>query len=225
MPGTTTDPRLGHRFVEAVDYAHELHHDQIRKGTSGTPYLAHLLSTAALVLEDGGDEDEAIAALLHDALEDQHQRTSFDAIEQRFGRHVADTVLACSDPAPGKDEEWDVRKGRYLDDIAKKSPSALRVSNADKRHNARSIIRDLRELGDELWERSSQPVDKQLWYYRSLAMRFSRHNAGALADELVRTVRQIETIAGPNESAELVHAEALEETVARWTDELETSSS
>lgn len=224
MPATTDDPRLTDRFAEAVAYAHDLHHDQIRKGTGGVPYVSHLFSTAALVLEDGGSEDEAIAALLHDALEDQADRTSFDDIAERFGRGVAETVLACSDHAPGKDEEWDVRKQRYLAEIADKSPSGLRVSNADKLHNARSIVRDLYEVGDALWDRFSQPRDKQLWYYRSLAVEFYEHNPGPLAKALVRTVQEMLTITGSPAVVDPADpGDELARVVEEWRGELEGS--
>ncbi len=191
MAATTTHPQLTARFTEGIAYARMLHRDQVRKGTGGTPYLAHLISTAALVLEDGGDEDDAIAALLHDALEDQAERTSREHVEEIFGSHVASIVVECSDREPGEDLRWRERKERYIRSLAKKSTCARRVSNADKLHNARSIVRDLYQHGDEAWGRFSQPREEQLWYYKSLAVAFFDHNRGPLADALVRTVQEM----------------------------------
>lgn len=205
MPETTDHPRLTPKFTEALAYTRMLHADQIRKGTGGTPYIAHLMSTAALVLEDGGSEDEAIAALLHDALEDQADRTSEQEIAELFGPHVADIVVECSDREPGEDLNWRERKERYLASIGHKSACALRVSNADKLHNARSIVRDLREHGDKLFERFqkdgqelSETIDNQLWYYRSLAVAFFEHHRGPLADGLVHAVDEMIDLAGPS---------------------------
>lgn len=199
MAETTAHPHLTARFSEALAYTRMIHRDQIRKDTGGVPYLAHLMSTAALALEDGGGEDDAIAALLHDALEDQADRTSEQEIAELFGRHVADIVVECSDREPGEGLSWRERKERYLESIEHKSACALRVSNADKLHNARSIVRDLYQHGPAVWDRFNQAQDAQLWYYTSLAAAFFEHNSGPLPKAFVRTVQEMVTMSGSRE--------------------------
>lgn len=164
---------LGPRFREALAYAAELHADHRRKG-SGVPYLAHLLGVAGLVLEAGGDEDEAIAALLHDALEDRGDRTSPDAIARRFGDRVAVIVLGCTDVGVDALED----RGPATSEARKRGavahlrtcadPAVLRVAAADKLHNARTMARDLRTEGPEVWGRFNVVREVQLAYYRGL---------------------------------------------------------
>lgn len=189
---------LGERFASAVAWASALHADQVRKATD-IPYVAHVISVAALVLEDEGSEDEAIAALLHDAVEDTH--TTLDEIEARYGATVAEIVDACTDTIEGSERgpgDWRERKERYLEHLRDPSVSdgALRVSSADKLHNARSILADLRRLGPSIWDRFNTGVDDQLWYYRSLADTFrARRPDSPLTAELDRTVADIEAMA------------------------------
>lgn len=187
---TTSAPRLGERFTEALGYAAELHHDQVRKG-SGTPYVSHLLAAASLVLEHGGSEDQAIAALLHDALEDQSDRTSAEELAKRYGPEVTRIVVACSDATSGDKPPWQERKERYLAHLEATDEAVLLVSCADKLHNARSILRDLRQDGPALWDRFTADVAGQRWYYGSLADVFARRLPGPLSDELRRTVNAI----------------------------------
>jgi len=182
-------PLLTARFGEALVYARELHAFQTRKGTP-VPYLAHLLAVCSLVLEDGGDEDEAIAALLHDAVEDQGGRPTLEEIRRRFGDRVAGIVLECTDADEGPKPPWRVRKERYLAHLPQASRSAIRVSCADKLHNARSLLIDHRRLGERLWERFNAGRDETLWYYRTLVEIFKARGAG-LADELERVVREL----------------------------------
>ena len=178
------------RFAEAVAWAVELHGTQMRKGTT-IPYLTHLLAVSSLVWENGGDEEDAIAGLLHDAIEDTGA-TAAD-IEQRFGPRVAAIVMACSDATVRPKPPWRERKGAYhahLDDPA--TPvDVLRVSAADKLHNARSMLGDYRQVGDELWARFNEGVDSQLWNYGCLVDIFQRRFPGPLTDELARTVNAL----------------------------------
>ena len=181
---------LGPRFDEALVYAANAHVGQFRKGTS-IPFLAHLLAVTALVLEDDGEEDDAIAALLHDAAEDAGGRARLDDIRRRFGDRVADIVEACSDTFEEPKPEWWSRKEAYLAHLESASGDVLRVSLADKVHNLRSIVLDYERIGDELWARFT-PGSDQLWYYRSLAELFERRRPGLRARELSRLVAQLE---------------------------------
>ena len=181
---------LTDRFDRALLYATHVHGGQRRKGTS-IPYVAHLLAVAATVLEYGGDEDLAIAALLHDSVEDQGGKARLEDVRNRFGERVAQIVKACSDSladiAKGERKaHWQERKEAYLAHLRTAEPDILRVSLADKVHNARAILRDLRnpEVGDRIWSRFSQPREDTLWYYGSLADVFCKVLPGQLSDEL-----------------------------------------
>ena len=190
---------LTDRFDRALLYATLVHGGQVRKGTS-TPYIAHLLAVAATVLEYGGDEDLAIAALLHDSVEDQGGKPRLDDVRNRFGARVAAIVEACSDSLAdtGKGEQkpdWQKRKETYIQHLKTANKDILRVSLADKVHNARAILRDLRklEVGKEIWKRfGNRPKEKTIWYYRSLADVFSRKLPGQLSDELREIVDVLE---------------------------------
>ncbi len=187
--------RLTQRFKEALDYALELHGEQQRKGT-GTPYAAHLLAVAALVLEDGGDEEQAIAALLHDAPEDQGGLETLEAIRLRFGEGVAGIVHGCTDTYENPKPSWRRRKEQYLEHLATASAEVQRVSLADKLHNARSILTDLLRSGDEVWGRFNGGKDGTLWYYRSLLETFRSMNNSPLVIELGWVLEKIEKLAG-----------------------------
>lgn len=157
-------------------YAIELHRSQFRKATS-TPYVAHLFAVCSLVLEDAGNEDEAIAALLHDGPEDQGGEPVLDEIRARFGSDVAQIVAGLSDamPSPGEAKApWRERKERYLRDLEDASPSVLRISLADKVHNARSILADLQADGEAVWDRFNAGRAEQAWYYTALLAIFER---------------------------------------------------
>jgi (p)ppGpp synthase/HD superfamily hydrolase len=182
---------LGARFSEAVRWAAMLHADQVRKGTR-IAYVSHLLGVASLVLEDGGTEEEAIAALLHDAIEDLG--TPEAEIRARFGQPIADIVLACSEP-PGIDRDgstWRERKAHYLAHLeAGVSESALRVTAADKLHNARSILADVRDHGPGVWDKFNAEVDDELWYYEKLVGVLSEAHDGPTVRELQRVVAEL----------------------------------
>jgi (p)ppGpp synthase/HD superfamily hydrolase len=184
--------QLSDRFAEALLLAEKLHRSQIRKG-SGTPYIAHLLGVTSIVLEAGGDEDEAIAALLHDAIEDQGGKQTRDLIRKKFGDRVTTIVEGCSDSFDGETKPpWRSRKEAYLAHI-KTAPSSVRlVSMADKLYNAQSILKDYRDIGDALWERFQGKKDGTLWYYHALLESFDQSHP--LAQELARTLQILDDL-------------------------------
>jgi len=207
MPADAGDVKrgpLGPRFASAVEWAAQLHGDQTRKGTD-VPYLAHLLEVAALVLQDGGTEKEAIAGLLHDAIEDAGVKPK--RIRKRYGRKVSRIVTACTETIDGKlptkskaprdASTWRVRKQAVIDHLAAPDvPTAvLRVKAADSLANARSIVADLRRTGPEVWQRFHAGAVDQLWYYRSLTVVLGANHPGGLSDELRATVTEMEQLA------------------------------
>jgi len=185
---------LEHRCDAALVYASRLHAQQTRKGTT-IPYLSHVLSTAALVLEAGGTEDEAIAALLHDAVEDQGGATTREVIRHLFGEGIAAIVDGCSDTDVVPKPPWRDRKERYISHLLTAPRSVLLVSFADKLHNARAILGDLRRHGDVLWERFSGGKEGTLWYYRTLVGAYRAHGPDWMVDDLDRVVTEIERLA------------------------------
>jgi GTP pyrophosphokinase len=188
------DEILGNRFQEALIYAARLHAGQMRKRSS-VPYFAHLLGVTALVLEDGGNEDEAIAALLHDAVEDQGGLDTLADIKEKFGEKVAAIVLEVSDSTSQPKPPWEERKSAYIESIQGASPSAIRVSLADKVYNARSIMRDLQNEGERVWEKFNGGKKGTIWYYEQLLIEFSRCSSGSLVLDLERCVREIKSLA------------------------------
>lgn len=163
---------LTNRFDDAFQLAHDLHRTQTRKG-SDIPYITHLMAVAGLVLEFGGDEDTAIAALLHDAVEDQGGQQTLNRIRTEFGDHVTQLVLACTDKvertkADDAPAAWRMRKERDIAAIAGKSGQALLITACDKLHNLRTIMTDHRALGDALWTRFNGGRDGTIWYYREI---------------------------------------------------------
>ena len=182
---------LSRRFDEAFAYAHEVHADHVRKG-NGVPYIGHLMGVASIVIDDGGSEDEAIAALLHDAPEDRGGRARLEEIRTRFGAAVAKIVEDCTDSWTTPKEPWAERKQRYAEHAKALAPSSLRVSAADKVHNGYAILRDLRNVGDKVWERFNARPDDILAYYQSLVRSYRESGGGRLVDELDRIVRAIE---------------------------------
>lgn len=185
------------RLDRAFGMARQLHQAQSRKGTA-TPYLAHLLSVCALVIEDGGDEDQAIAALLHDAVEDQGGLETLAIIRQEFGERAAIIVEHCSDSFETPKQPWGQRKEQYLAHLKDAPPEALRVSLADKLHNARAILKDLRMQGSPLWERFNGKREGTLWYYHSLVMVFRQVGRSPMVEELARVVVEIEKVEEKN---------------------------
>lgn len=186
---------LTERFDRAFLYASDIHGGHKRKGTS-IPYLSHLMAVASLTLEHGGTEDQAIAALLHDAAEDCGGQDRLDDICARFGEAVADIVEDCTDSWEDPKPEWRPRKEAYLKSLESKPDASLLVSLADKTHNARAIVTDLVLEGEKLWERFNKPASDTLWYYRELETFFSRRRPGPLATELKRAVDEMHRFAG-----------------------------
>ncbi len=188
---------LSNRFSEALIYAAQLHATQVRKG-SGVPYLAHLLGTASIALEYGASEDEAIAALLHDAIEDQGGSITREAIRRRFGDTVTAIVDGCTDSDAMPKPPWRLRKETYIAHIVTASGSVRLVSAADKLYNVRSILEDYRQLGDTVWERFKGKKDGTLWYYNSLVKAFFQAESTPLVEELARTVLELNKVAEDN---------------------------
>ena len=183
-------PTLTERFDEAFRYAHAAHASQTRKGTNA-PYIGHLMGVTSIVLDDGGSEDEAIAALLHDAAEDQGGRERLADIRDRFGGGVAQIVEDCTDSWEVPRPPWMERKQAYIRHARRLSGPSLRVSAADKVHNAYAILRDLRNSGEQVWTRFSASPDDVMSYYEGLVRAYRESGGGSLVDELDRIVRGI----------------------------------
>jgi (p)ppGpp synthase/HD superfamily hydrolase len=189
----TATPFLTDRFDDALAYASRLHRDQTRKG-SGIPYVSHLLAVAAIALENGADEDQAIAALLHDAVEDQGGLAQLAAIRERFGDDVAAMVADCTDAHEEPKPAWHPRKQAYIASLAHKPARSLAVSLADKTHNAAAINADLRAHGAAVWNRFTGGKGGSLWYYRALADAFRQHAPGIAAERFAREVDEMEEL-------------------------------
>jgi (p)ppGpp synthase/HD superfamily hydrolase len=185
------------RFSDALVIAAQLHVKQRRKG-SKIPYIAHLLGVTALVLEDGGDENQAIAALLHDAVEDQGGIRTLQMIEEKFGGKVAAIVDGCSDTYIDPKPDWRARKEIYLERLKTASVEILRVSLADKLHNAKSILRNLEKEGDSIWSRFNGAMDGTIWYYQSALEIFQSRIISQNIDELSLVLEQIKKISEEN---------------------------
>jgi len=189
---------LSNRFTEALVYAKELHETQTRKG-GNVPYLAHLMGAASIALEYGANEDEAIAALLHDAIEDQGGPPTGREIRRRFGDAVADIVEGCTDADTTPKPPWRKRKEAYIAHLPTASPSVQLVSAADKLYNAWSILKDYRALGESVWQRfKGGGKEGTLWYYRSLVTAFRQAQSNPkltlLVDEFDRVVTKLEEL-------------------------------
>ncbi|MBW7865186.1 MAG: bifunctional (p)ppGpp synthetase/guanosine-3',5'-bis(diphosphate) 3'-pyrophosphohydrolase [Candidatus Hydrogenedens sp.] len=164
-----TRQSYSHRVPEALALMFELHRDQRRKGEGGAPYVVHLLGVAALVGEFGGDEDQFIAALLHDAAEDQGGMAVLGRIRDTFGEKVADLVLACSDTVEEVKPPWKERKLRHIAHVAEAPAGVKLIIAADKLHNARSLWASLRQSGPrDTWKHFKGGRDGSLWYYQSM---------------------------------------------------------
>jgi (p)ppGpp synthase/HD superfamily hydrolase len=188
----TSAPKLTDQFAKALVYAEHKHHSQVRKG-GDIPYIGHLLTVAGLVINDGGSEAQAIAALLHDAVEDQGGPPTLEEIRTNFGDDVARIVEGCSDTDEEPKPPWLDRKRKYIDHLAEVGEDTLLVSVADKLDNARSMLRDYHQHGAKLWERFNRknPQD-HLWYYGELLAAFrSRRLNSWMVDELSRVVDEL----------------------------------
>ena len=184
---------LTNRFELALVYATRIHTNQSRKG-SGVPYISHLLAVCALVIEHGGDEDQAIAALLHDAAEDQGGHETLEDIRTRFGERVARLVEDLSDTLENPKPPWLERKKAYVNHLPNANPDSWLISVADKVHNTRTILADYQRIGPAIWNRFKNGREGTLWYYRSLAEIFQKIYPGYLSEELDRVVRVLEQL-------------------------------
>jgi len=195
MLSSPTQPLLTPRFADAFTLANQLHASQYRKQTT-IPYLSHLISVSTLVLEMGGNEDEAIAALLHDAVEDQGGLETLAQIQDRFGETVAGLVRHCSDCVVTPKPPWQERKAQHLAKLRIAPLSTLRVSLADTLHNARSIQIERRLDGESIWQKFSKGKGGIVWYYGSLSDIFSERFDCAWSRELAEIIRIWQTLEG-----------------------------
>ena len=186
---------LTERIAKALALAVEAHDGQKRKGTN-IPYIAHPLGVASIALDHGADEEQAMAALLHDAIEDGGQQYA-KRIREQFGDRVADIVKGCTDGVPdasGKKESWKLRKERYISHLQLSSDDVLLVSGSDKLHNARAIVEDLLRIGPAVFDRFTAPQEQTIWYYETLSDVFSSRGA-PVAKALSDTVQRMKQLA------------------------------
>ncbi len=182
------------RFHEALVYAAELHASQRRK-LSGAPYIAHLMAVTSIALEHGADEDTAIAALLHDAIEDQGGPPTREEIRRRFGERVVEIVDGCTDTDQTPKPPWRQRKESYIAHLGRSSADVQLVSAADKVHNARCLLAEYRAGGESIWKSFNGGKDGTLWYYRSLVETYRSGSAPPpLVEELARTVSELDRL-------------------------------
>lgn len=185
--------KLGPRFLKAFLFAAEKHRGQARK-TTAVPYIAHLIGVASLVLEAGGDEDLAIAALLHDVVEDCGGEKMLRQVRQRFGSRVAKIVDGCTDTYATPKPEWRERKENYIDRLKTEDAGTRLVSAADKLNNVRSILSDYREIGESVWSRFNGGREGTLWYYRALRDEFLREKPNRITRDFELAVAELENL-------------------------------
>ena len=185
--------KLGPRFLRAFLFAAEKHAGQARKAST-IPYIAHLMGVASLVLEAGGDEDLAIAALLHDVVEDCGGAPMLKEVQRRFGKRVAEVVDGCTDADTYPKPPWRERKEHYIRHLQTADADTRLVSAADKLNNVRSVLADYREVGESVWSRFNGGREGTLWYYRALLDEFLRRKPNRLTRELERAVRELEGV-------------------------------
>ena len=190
-------PTLGARLQRAFRYAAEKHAGQTRKQTA-VPYLSHLMAVASLVLEAGGDEDMAIAALLHDVVEDCGGMPRLREIRKQFGPRVAKIVEGCTDSFGEPKREWAERKKDYLRELKHADVETRLVSASDKLHNVRTILADYRLHGEDVWKRFSGKKEGTLWYYRALSDEYRRRKPNRITRELDLAVAELERIVSEN---------------------------
>lgn len=198
---TTATPLLSPRFALALQFANQIHAKQIRKG-KGAPYISHLMAVSALVLEYGGNEDQAIAGLLHDAAEDCGGLPMLETVRVMFGSEVADIVACCTDTFEQPKPEWRPRKEAYIERMRHEPESARLVVTADKLHNLSNTLRDIRAEGAEVWcdrmalSANGSP-EKQLWYYTGCLAALGQHGNSPLLEEFRRSVAELENLVSP----------------------------
>lgn len=188
IPGQT-GPTYSRRYIDALGWSAELHASQVRKG-SGVPYVVHLLNVSSLIWLNGGDEDQAIAGLLHDAVEDQGGQPTLDLIRERYGDRIATIVDACTDADVIPKPPWTERKRAHLAHVADMPEDALLVTAADKFDNITSVLIDFDALGDAIWDRFKGERDGTVWYYQqmstALSDRLDIQLTRRLADAVIR---------------------------------------
>ena len=194
-------PKLGPRLRRAFRYAAEKHDGQTRKQTA-VPYLSHLMAVASLVLEAGGDEDMAIAALLHDVVEDCGGMPRLREIRKRFGPRVAKIVEGCTDSFGEPKPEWAERKKDYLREVKHADVNTRLISASDKLHNVRTILADYRQHGEAIWMRFTGKKEGTLWYYRALSDEYQRRSPNRITRELEIAVTELERAVGKEARAE-----------------------
>jgi len=198
---TRLKPRtLGPRLQRAFQYAAEKHAGQTRKQTAA-PYLSHLMAVSSLVLEAGGDEDLAIAALLHDAVEDCGGMPRLREIRKQFGPRVAKIVAGCTDSYAIPKPDWRQRKKDYIREVKHADGETRLVSAADKLHNVGTILKDYRQHGEAIWERFTGGRAGTLWYYRALSDEYERRNPTQITRELALAVAELERTVGKKSSS------------------------
>ena len=185
--------KLGPRFRRALRFAADKHSGQTRKGST-IPYVAHLIGVASLVLEAGGDEDLAIAALLHDVVEDCGGRPMLKQVERRFGKRVAKIVDGCTDAYIEPKPPWKERKDNYIQRLTKENADTCLVSAADKLNNIRSIISDYREIGESVWSRFNGGREGTLWYYRTLRDVFLQSKPNRITRDFDLAVKELDSL-------------------------------
>jgi len=188
---------LSPQFDRALHYAAIVHAGQLRKGT-GVPYLAHLMGVASLALEYGANEEEAIAALLHDAVEDAGGKGRLEDIRQRFGPTVAEVVAGCTDSDAHVKPPWRERKEAYIAHVATAGAGTRLVSAADKLYNVRTILHHYRAHGEEVWRKFHGGCAGTLWYYRAVTNAFRQGGTDELIAELDRAVTELELLVSAN---------------------------
>lgn len=184
---------ISERYNQALNMAFTLHQKQLRKGTD-IPYISHLESVAAIVWKHNGSEDEAIAALLHDAAEDQGGLATLELIRLTFGDNVATIVAECSDTFEDPKPDWQPRKQKYIDELVKHSKSARLVSAADKLDNIRDIVAGYTEQGESFWDKFSGTRDQILWYYRSACAIYLKHGPQTLGRQIQNNINILESL-------------------------------
>ncbi len=190
---------LSNRMTEAFEFARLLHGEQLRKGTK-TAYLSHLMAVSSLVLESGGSEEEAVAALLHDTVEDCGGLPVLEKIREQFGESIANIVKDCSEPLSIPKPPWKERKNAYIAQIADADDSVKRVACADKLHNLRSILTDYQQVGDRVWDRFHADKEGTLWFYQSMVKTLRTFGQGvAIFVELEKRVGDLQRIVNKNE--------------------------
>jgi (p)ppGpp synthase/HD superfamily hydrolase len=201
---TPRKTKVGPRFLRAFMFAAEKHKGQTRKASS-IPYIAHLMGVASLVLEAGGDEDLAIAALLHDVVEDCGGTPMLKEVRRRFGSRVAKVVDGCTDAYPDPKPPWRERKEKYIARLRSEDKDTRLVSAADKLNNVRSIISDYRAVGESVWSRFKGGREGTLWYYRTLRDEFLRDSPNRPTRDLALAVCELESLAASHTEAGIDH--------------------